>query len=69
MLRNGAPIVQAETEDLARAIALIFDDCQLLFGPDVPIADQEFVERTIWPELRELTREPDPEFVGGHWEE
>ena len=71
VLRNGTPIAHTETDDLARAIALIFDDCQLLFGPDVPIADQEFVKRTIWPELRELTREPDPdaEFIGTNWED
>ncbi len=68
VFRNGEPIAEATTDDLARAIALTFDDARLLFYK-TPIADQEFVDRTVWPDLRELTREPDAELVGGLWEE
>jgi DNA-binding CsgD family transcriptional regulator len=46
--RNGEHIASTTTPALARALALALD-CQLLFPPDVPPADQDFVAQTLWP--------------------
>lgn len=46
--RDGQPILAAATEEIARALVLTLNDAQLLFT-NTPMADQEFVEKTLWP--------------------
>lgn len=48
LLRDGVPFITAARPDIALALELTLNDAQLLFC-NVPVVDQEFVERTLWP--------------------
>lgn len=68
VLRNGEPFARGQSEAIALALASALDGAQLLFGPDTPIDEQDFVARTLWP-AAQRTHQPLEPMLSRAWED